>query len=159
MALRLRPNPWGADRQDYPYVMVCAGDPAFISMRQFTRLVWRTVRYYDQEPSERGQRNAAMKNARKRTALNGGIAPISTHGTVTGYRYWGCGCEDCFNAAAYACKKQRLERHTATARNGGIAPLPPERHGKASTANNWGCQCRGCREALRTDYQQRKEQG
>lgn len=37
------------------------------------------------------------------------------------------------------------DRHRRTALNGGVAPLPPARHGVLNTAIQWGCQCERCR--------------
>lgn len=75
------------------------------------------------------------------------------HGTAASYNNHACRCEDCREAIRSYHAERRKERYAKRVLVNGqlIAPLPDERHGKASTYANHGCRCRECVRA-RSDH-------
>lgn len=92
----------------------------------------------------------------RRTAENGGVAPIDVHNRQT-YNNWKCRCAPCAADHAVAMREAKADRWRRTAANGGIAPT--KRHG-ASTYVHWGCGCLRCvtagRKAARRRYRETK---
>jgi hypothetical protein len=74
------------------------------------------------------------------------------HGTVNGYNYHDCRCNECRAAMSTFINDWRAENRQR--------PIPAYvEHGTVNAAVNYGCKCRPCREAKRDadrDYRARK---
>jgi hypothetical protein len=85
---------------------------------------------------------------------------MTDHGG-SGRRYQdGCRCQLCTKANRDRNNRRRAEREAArTLVNGRLtAPLPPGRHGRASTYSNHGCRCEPCLKAFLQQPSQRTHQ-
>lgn len=75
--------------------------------------------------------------------------PDETHGTITGYNYWRCGCRPC---------KQAGKDYRASLRTGAVPP--GKKHGAAGR-RVYGCECAICvgaaKEASRAAYLRSKK--
>lgn len=63
------------------------------------------------------------------------------HGTLYGYVYYGCRCDECVMGQRIARRQEHVNRLARA------DSLPPEKHGSASTYTNYGCRCQPCTKA------------
>lgn len=71
------------------------------------------------------------------------------HGTASAYQYYRCSCPACLGAHMTRMRAERAARLARRVLVDGrlVAPVPPEKHGKATTYGNWGCRCEPCTQA------------
>lgn len=112
------------------------------------------------------------RNYARRQYIDGrwiALVPPERHGRHNTYVRYGCRCEACkavaqktvraSQAIRQSCRERRMARRVLI--DGRlVAPLPPEKHGKASTYNNHWCRCVECVAAhsdkLRVDRTRRR---
>jgi hypothetical protein len=75
--------------------------------------------------------------------------PRHVHGTTNGYRYYGCRCERCREAAREAARQYRQGKREGS--------TPEHVHGTLGGYRDYGCRCGRCRKAEREDASKRRK--
>lgn len=87
-------------------------------------------------------------------------APEDTHGTVGGYRNWGCRCVPCSTAGSQRSLLDRAKRFEKRIEIGGrLIAIEAPTHGTSSTYVNWGCHCELCTYAHGKYQHERRNKG
>ncbi len=100
------------------------------------------------------ERQGRYKRERwRRTEENGGIAPVTKHGSASTRENWGCQCRPCMDVnraqAGASRSERRSERKARRKMIDGVwvavdAPEHGAEHGEDDTYNHWLCRCQPC---------------